>query len=248
MKRLLIVAFALLLAAAPAAQHYQSDFTARRIPRALESRLRSHWRRGGRRRAGRADDERLHPAAPAQLVLLPVGHRDARQLPRARRTHEAGRRCICRRATPRSSPPKAKCCRPTTPSWSRSSSASTTSQSTAVDDAGQLARQYATGGRGAGGGGGRGAGAPRVQAIYAEFEPAEGYAQSRGELRTARSLDPQRSVRRPLRASAAVRRAADRPRAGDCAISIRSSTSCAASRARARSRSSAKRRSWPASA
>ncbi len=33
-----------------------------------------------------------------------------------------------------------------------------------------------------GGAGGRGAGA-RVQAIYAEFEPPEGYAQSRGELR-----------------------------------------------------------------
>ena len=41
----------------------------------------------------------------------------------------------------------------------------------------------ATGGRG--GGGGRGAPAgPRVQAIYAEFEPPEAYAQSRGELRT----------------------------------------------------------------
>ena len=41
----------------------------------------------------------------------------------------------------------------------------------------------ATGGRG--GGGGRGAAAaPRVQAIYAEFEPPEAYAQSRGELRT----------------------------------------------------------------
>ena len=41
----------------------------------------------------------------------------------------------------------------------------------------------AAGGRG--GGGGRGAPAgPRVQAIYAEFEPPEAYAQSRGELRT----------------------------------------------------------------
>jgi Xaa-Pro aminopeptidase len=38
---------------------------------------------------------------------------------------------------------------------------------------------------GRGGGGGRGAPAgPRVQAIYAEFEPPEAYAQSRGELRT----------------------------------------------------------------
>ncbi|HYN07705.1 MAG TPA: Xaa-Pro aminopeptidase [Vicinamibacterales bacterium] len=43
----------------------------------------------------------------------------------------------------------------------------------------------ATGGRGGGGGGDRGAPAgPRVQAIYAEFEPPEAYAQSRGELRT----------------------------------------------------------------
>jgi Xaa-Pro aminopeptidase len=42
----------------------------------------------------------------------------------------------------------------------------------------------AIGGRG-GAGGGRGVPAgPRVQAIYAEFEPPEGYAQSRGELRT----------------------------------------------------------------
>jgi Xaa-Pro aminopeptidase len=45
----------------------------------------------------------------------------------------------------------------------------------------------APGGRGGGGaaGGGRGAPpGPRVQAIYAEFEPPEAYAQSRGELRT----------------------------------------------------------------
>ena len=42
----------------------------------------------------------------------------------------------------------------------------------------------ATGGRGAGGGGRGAPQGPRVQAIYAEFEPPEGYAQSRGELRT----------------------------------------------------------------
>jgi Xaa-Pro aminopeptidase len=35
----------------------------------------------------------------------------------------------------------------------------------------------------AGGGGGRRGGGPGLQAIYAEFEPPEGYAQSRGELR-----------------------------------------------------------------
>ena len=40
----------------------------------------------------------------------------------------------------------------------------------------------AAGGRG--GGGGAGGGASRVTAIYAEFEPPEAYAQSRGELRT----------------------------------------------------------------
>jgi len=37
---------------------------------------------------------------------------------------------------------------------------------------------------GASGGRGRGGGEPRVQSIYAEFEPPEGYAQSRGELRS----------------------------------------------------------------
>jgi Xaa-Pro aminopeptidase len=37
---------------------------------------------------------------------------------------------------------------------------------------------------GVAGRGGRGGGGPRLQAIYAEFEPPEGYAQSRGELRT----------------------------------------------------------------
>ena len=42
----------------------------------------------------------------------------------------------------------------------------------------------ATAGRGGGGGGRAGPQGPRVQAIYAEFEPPEGYAQSRGELRT----------------------------------------------------------------
>jgi Xaa-Pro aminopeptidase len=42
----------------------------------------------------------------------------------------------------------------------------------------------ATAGRGGGGGGRGGPQGPRVQAIYAEFEPPEGYAQSRGELRT----------------------------------------------------------------
>jgi Xaa-Pro aminopeptidase len=42
----------------------------------------------------------------------------------------------------------------------------------------------ATAGRGGGGGGRGGPQGPRVQVIYAEFEPPEGYAQSRGELRT----------------------------------------------------------------
>lgn len=52
---------------------------------------------------------------------------------------------------------------------------------TGVDDV-QATLAMAQGNWPAGGGSGRGGG-PRLQAIYAEFEPPEGYAQSRGELR-----------------------------------------------------------------
>ena len=52
--------------------------------------VREDRRQRRRRRPGRAPDGGLHPPAPAQHLLLPLRHRDARRVPAARRPDEEG--------------------------------------------------------------------------------------------------------------------------------------------------------------
>ena len=184
MKRLLIVAFALLLAAAPAAQHYQADFT--------PEEFRARWNRVFER----IGDEAV---AAVQGVPMTAGY----ILPRQHNSfyylsgiETPGSYLVLDGRTKRVTlylPPRNAALESAEGKVLSADDADLVKklvgvddvQSTAVMTQGNWPVNTATGGRGAGGGGGRGAGAPRVQAIYAEFEPAEGYAQSRGEVRTA---------------------------------------------------------------
>ncbi len=159
----------------------------RGIPRPSRAGIREDRRQRRRGAAGRAPDRRLHAAAPAQLVLLPVGDRDAGRVPAARRTHEESHdlSAAAQRAARGGRRPRAVGRR----RRSREARLGRRRRPAAAGDGVAGWPLGAGDGRGAGRGGGRGA-AP--VSIYAEFSPAENLGQSRGELvsaETARAND-----------------------------------------------------------
>jgi Xaa-Pro aminopeptidase len=174
MTRLLIVAAALTIAA-PAAQHYQTDFP--------PEEFRARWTRVFDRIGDQA-------VAVAQGVPLTNGY----QLPRQHNTfyylsgiETPGSYIVFDGRTRRVTlylPPRNAALEAAEGRILSADDGELVQKLTGADEV--LSTAAMTAGNwpvGEGGGrGGRGGG-PRVQAIYAEFEPPEGYAQSRGELR-----------------------------------------------------------------
>ena len=205
---------------------------ARGVQGALGGGLRQDRRRGRRRRAGRAADERLPAAAPDELDLLPLGHRDAARLPAARRPHRKVTLYL---------PPRNERLERSEGKVLSAADAELVKRLTGADEVLSTEAMDARWPLGEGAPG----------AIYAESVPAEGYAESRYELQAPGRRDRQRLLGRPRsRASGAS--------SSCCAPATRAPTirdltpdpgrAARRSRARARSRSSVARRSSPGSA
>jgi Xaa-Pro aminopeptidase len=179
MKRLLVVATAFVLTAVPAAQHYQSDFP--------PEEFRARWNQVFDRIGDQA-------VAAVQGVPMTNGY----QLPRQHNSfyylsgiETPGSYIVLDGLTRRVTfylPPRNAALESAEGKVLSADDAELVKKLTGVDDVLSTATMtegnWPVGGAGRGGGGGRGAAGPRLQAIYAEFEPPEGYAQSRGELRT----------------------------------------------------------------
>jgi Xaa-Pro aminopeptidase len=176
MKRFAVVAIVAAALAVPAAQHYQSDF--------LPDEFRARWNRVFDRIGDQA-------VAAVQGVPMTNGY----QLPRQHNSfyylsgiETPGSYIVLDGRTRRVTfylPPRNAALESAEGKVLSADDAPLVKKLTGVDDVQSTA--VMTEGNwpvGGGGRGGRGGGGPRVQAIYAEFEPPEGYAQSRGELRT----------------------------------------------------------------
>ena len=237
-----IAAAVLLAARAARAQYYQTDFPAEEFRSRHAQSVRSDRRERGRRRPGRAADRRLHAASPAQHLLLPLGHRNARRLPAARRAHEEGD------ALPSGAQPAARGGRgPRAVGRRRRSrhahlgrgrgeaAAADGGHELAADRDGRRGRRRRP----------RAAAGRDLRGVQPGREPGAEPRRAGVGGNGAR----QRSVGRHRLAPAALRRAAARApsRAPKCATSTRFSTRCGASRARARSPWCGARRRLPAS-
>ena len=175
MRRLTFVAALFVFAAVPAAQHYQTDFP--------PEEFRARWNRVFDRIGDQA-------VAVVQGVPMTNGY----QLPRQHNSfyylsgiETPGSYILLDGRTRRVTfylPPRNAALEAAEGKVLSADDTDLVRKLTGVDDvASTAAMQEGNWPAGPGGGRGRG-GAPRLQAIYAEFEPPEGYAQSRGELRT----------------------------------------------------------------